>query len=128
MKNVEWDVKNQIKKKNQKKNHVLIGTPSNLYLLLGTHPVCLSCRKLYPDRSPQVGIQLMKVGKLQLYLGELTAALKSLHQAQDILWITHGEKHTLCSELSSLKHQCEEEMRMQFDSGLLDNANTQCSR
>ena len=90
--------------------------------------LCLSCRELYPDGSPQVGIQLMKVGKLQLYLGELAAALKSLHQAQDILWITHGEKHPLCSELSSLKHQCEEEMRMQFSSGLMDNENTQCSR
>ena len=77
-----------------------------------------SCyRKLYPQNSPHIGIQLLKIGKLQLYLGELTQALKSFHQGQDIFRVSHGEKHEICTELLSLIHQCEEEMRMKLENG-----------
>lgn len=76
-----------------------------------------SYKKLYPAMSPHIGIQLMKVGKLQLYLGDLTVALKSFHQSQDILRVTHGEKQEIYTELSSLIHQCEEELRMKLEHG-----------
>ena len=74
-------------------------------------------RKLYPPNSPHIGVQLLKVGKLQLYLGELSEALKSFHQGQDILKVTHGDKHEIYTELLSLIHQCEEEMRMKLENG-----------
>ena len=74
-------------------------------------------RKLYPQNSPHMGVQLLKIGKLQLYLGELSQALKSFQQGQDILRVTHGDKHEIYMELLTLIHQCEEELRMKLEHG-----------
>ncbi|XP_046547592.1 histone-lysine N-methyltransferase SMYD3-like [Haliotis rubra] len=66
--------------------------------------------KLHPPGSPTVGIQLLKLGKLQLYLHRLQAARTSLQQAESILRVTHGESHEVYQELSELLHRCVAEM------------------
>ena len=42
--------------------------------------LCWYCRKFYPPRHPNLGLQLMKLGKIQLYLGQLLEASQYLHQ------------------------------------------------
>ncbi|XP_067662654.1 histone-lysine N-methyltransferase SMYD3-like isoform X2 [Haliotis asinina] len=66
--------------------------------------------KLHPPGSPTVGIQLLKLGKLQLYLHRLQAARMYLEQALSILRVTHGESHEVYQELSELLHRCVAEM------------------
>ncbi|XP_046376194.2 uncharacterized protein LOC124148945 [Haliotis rufescens] len=66
--------------------------------------------KLHPPGSPTVGIQLVKLGKLQLYLRRLQAARTSLQQAESILRVTHGKSHEVYQELSELLYQCVTEM------------------
>ena len=67
-----------------------------------------------PDNHPMLGIQILKVGKLQLWLEQLPAALQSFTQAGDILKISHGEKHPVYQTSQELRHQCEEQMRIEL--------------
>lgn len=73
-----------------------------------------SYRKFYPPNSPHVGIELMKVGKIQLYLEQCPQALMTLQQAEKILLITHGRSHPVYDDLAELIHQCTEEMRVRM--------------
>ncbi|KAL5011668.1 hypothetical protein ScPMuIL_010219 [Solemya velum] len=66
---------------------------------------------IYPPGSPNVGVQLMKIGKIQLYLQELGDALVSLHKARSILRLTHGKLHPIYKDLVELLDQCAEEKR-----------------
>ena len=52
-------------------------------------------RKLLPQYHPNLGIQLLRVGKLKLFLGNFQGALKDLQEAGDILCVTHGKDHSL---------------------------------
>ncbi|XP_061169651.1 histone-lysine N-methyltransferase SMYD3-like [Saccostrea echinata] len=74
-------------------------------------------RKYYPPYSPNVGIQLLKLGKIQLYLQNLKEALVYLQQANDILSVTHGRDHTLYKQLIELLDQSQEEMRTRLENG-----------
>ncbi|KAJ8290595.1 hypothetical protein GJAV_G00015040 [Gymnothorax javanicus] len=65
----------------------------------------------YNDPHPARAIQLMRVGKLQQFLGRLTEARETLRQAYDIMKITHGVEHTLTVELRSKL----EEIRLEMD-------------
>ena len=69
----------------------------------------------YPNCHPNVGVQLMKIGKLQLYLQQLQEAFVSLQQAEHILMNTHGTEHSLYAELKSLLEQCCEERRVELE-------------
>ncbi|OWF49924.1 histone-lysine N-methyltransferase SMYD3-like [Mizuhopecten yessoensis] len=79
-----------------------------------------SYRKFYPPNSPHVGIELMKVGKIQLYLEQCQQALITLQQAETILSITHGRSQPLYEDLSDLIHRCTEEMRVKMQFSIQD--------
>lgn len=51
----------------------------------------------YPANSPNLGIQLMKVGKIQLYLGKLQDSFKTFTQVRVSLQITMycGHKYVI---------------------------------
>lgn len=70
-------------------------------------------RKYYPAYSPNLGIQLMKVGKIQFYLGQLQDSYQTFTQAENILSVSHGEKHYICGQLKELMNQNCEELRLQ---------------
>ncbi|XP_013420893.1 histone-lysine N-methyltransferase SMYD3-like [Lingula anatina] len=70
-------------------------------------------REFYAAYHPNLGIHLMKIGKIQQYLKQLEPALKNLQQAEDILHVSHGKGHSLCQDLKILLKQCEEELRIQ---------------
>lgn len=69
-------------------------------------------RLYYPHHSPQIGLLLMKQGKIQLFLKLLKEALTSLQQSGEIIQITHGQDHPLYRDLQELLDQCMEEMRV----------------
>ncbi|KAG5857365.1 hypothetical protein ANANG_G00018700 [Anguilla anguilla] len=69
-------------------------------------------RLYYPDPHPARAIQLMRVGKLQHFLGRLAEAQETLRQAYDVMKVTHGEEHALTVELTSKL----EEIRAEMDS------------
>ncbi|KAJ8299928.1 hypothetical protein KUTeg_021447 [Tegillarca granosa] len=71
------------------------------------------CRKYYPAYSPNLGIQLMKVGKIQFYLGQLQDSYQTFTQAENILSVSHGKKHYICGQLKELMNQNCEELRLQ---------------
>ncbi|XP_060083829.1 histone-lysine N-methyltransferase SMYD3-like [Ylistrum balloti] len=75
-------------------------------------------RKFYPPNSPHVGIEQMKVGKIQLYLEQSQQALITLQQAATTISITHGKSHPLYEDLAGLIHQCAEEMRAKLEFSL----------
>ncbi|XP_035772624.1 histone-lysine N-methyltransferase SMYD3-like [Anopheles albimanus] len=49
----------------------------------------------YSPSNPLLGLMLANIGKIQLYLGDAKTALSSLHDADKILRVTHGEQHEL---------------------------------
>ncbi|XP_058059609.1 histone-lysine N-methyltransferase SMYD3 [Anopheles bellator] len=49
----------------------------------------------YCPYNPLFGLLLLSVGKIELNFGTVQAALKSLHEAEKILRVTHGEQHDL---------------------------------
>lgn len=55
-------------------------------------------RKYYGDWHPLLGMLHLKMGKIQLYKSQLTAAINNLKEAQKILQITHGRDHSLLRE------------------------------
>lgn len=64
-------------------------------------------RKYNGDLNPLLGILYMKVGKINLYLDNITNASKWLREAESILKITHGESHSLYKEqLIPILRQC----------------------
>ncbi|WAR21468.1 SMYD3-like protein [Mya arenaria] len=70
----------------------------------------------YGEMSPHLAVQLFKVGKLQLYLGDdLKGALQSLERAQNIFKVTQGEGHEILNTLELFVGQCREEMRMKLE-------------
>lgn len=63
-------------------------------------------RKYYTDRHPMLGILYMKLGKIELFLGNPKIAMEYLHNAQQVLLITHGRDHSLYrNELRDLLQQ-----------------------
>ncbi|KAJ8341850.1 hypothetical protein SKAU_G00341410 [Synaphobranchus kaupii] len=69
-------------------------------------------RLYYPDPHPARAVQLMRVGKLQHFLGRLAEARETLRQAYYVMKVTHGDEHALTNELRSKL----EEIRMEMDS------------
>lgn len=55
-------------------------------------------KKYNGPQHPLLGINLMKIGKIQLYLEMPKEALKYLQEAAKIIRITHGERHCLYKE------------------------------
>lgn len=63
-------------------------------------------RKYNGSTHPLLGINLMKIGKIELLLGKPVSALQHLKEASAILKITHGEKHSLYTDqLVPLLHE-----------------------
>lgn len=61
---------------------------------------------------PLLGILYLKLGKLNLFLQCVEAAFDWLIKAQNILKVTHGERHPLFrNDLKPLIAQAREEMR-----------------
>ncbi|KAK0136871.1 Histone-lysine N-methyltransferase SMYD3 [Merluccius polli] len=69
-------------------------------------------RKYYPDPHPAHGLQLMRVGKLHHYLGNIEGAMVILRQAYEILRVTHSEKSPITTELSLKLEECRAEMNL----------------
>lgn len=61
----------------------------------------------YSNHHPVRAIQIMKVGKLQLYLGMFPEAMITLKQAFEIMKVTHGKDHGLTRDLMDLLGECE---------------------
>lgn len=66
----------------------------------------------YPRNHPSVGIQLFRIGKLQVYLDKLKEGFQTLLQAEAILKVTHGN-HPLVQELRELIAQTLGELRVE---------------
>ncbi|XP_020291945.1 histone-lysine N-methyltransferase SMYD3 isoform X2 [Pseudomyrmex gracilis] len=52
----------------------------------------------YGEIHPLTGLLYLTVGKIQLHLGKSIEALEALKTANEILMITHGDKHSLLRE------------------------------
>ncbi|XP_052251820.1 histone-lysine N-methyltransferase SMYD3-like [Dreissena polymorpha] len=72
-------------------------------------------RLYYGDNSPNVALQLFMVGKIQLYLQDMTTALKSLEMSRKILAVTHGTEHKIYKDVTLFVEQCREELRVQLE-------------
>ncbi|XP_054892310.1 histone-lysine N-methyltransferase SMYD3 [Poeciliopsis prolifica] len=70
-------------------------------------------RLFYPDPHPVHGVQLMRVGKLQHYLGHLEDALDTFKEAFTIMRMTHGDDHPMTSDLRMKIEECHLEMDTQ---------------
>ncbi|KAH3707805.1 hypothetical protein DPMN_067237 [Dreissena polymorpha] len=55
------------------------------------------------------------VGKIQLYLQDMTTALKSLEMSRKILAVTHGTEHKIYKDVTLFVEQCREELRVQLE-------------
>ncbi|KAG1973171.1 histone-lysine N-methyltransferase SMYD3 [Pimephales promelas] len=67
--------------------------------------------KLYfSDPHPSRAVELLRVGKLQHYLGRLKEAHGSFTQAYDIMKVTHGTEHALTNEVSRKLGECQAEL------------------
>ncbi|KAL4623869.1 histone-lysine N-methyltransferase SMYD3 [Arapaima gigas] len=64
----------------------------------------------YSEAHPARAVQLMRVGKLQHYLGQLEEARFTLGQACDIMKVTHGCEHSLTYELRRMLDECQAEL------------------
>ncbi|KAM4603043.1 histone-lysine N-methyltransferase SMYD3 [Polymixia lowei] len=67
-------------------------------------------RQYYPDPHPVHGVQLMRVGKLQHYLGRIEDAVVTLTQAHEIIQLTHGSDHPMTTDLVRKLEECHAEM------------------
>lgn len=72
-------------------------------------------RAYYHKYSPNLAIQLFKVGKLQLYLQDLDGALALLEESQSAIAVTHGTSHELFNNVTLFVNQCREEMRVKLE-------------
>ncbi|XP_023488370.1 histone-lysine N-methyltransferase SMYD3 isoform X2 [Equus przewalskii] len=68
-------------------------------------------RIFYPGSHPVRGVQVMKVGKLQLHQGMFPQAMKNLRLAFDIMRVTHGREHSLIEDLILLLEECDANIR-----------------
>uniref|UniRef100_A0A3P8VBY6 [histone H3]-lysine(4) N-trimethyltransferase n=1 Tax=Cynoglossus semilaevis TaxID=244447 RepID=A0A3P8VBY6_CYNSE len=64
-------------------------------------------KRYFPDPHPVHGVQLMRVGKLQHYLGHIQEALDTFRQAFQILELTHGRTHPLTTEVLTKMEECQ---------------------
>jgi len=69
----------------------------------------------YGEASPQLGLQLYKLGKLQLYLQQLADAQTSLERASHILALTHGPVSGELHGALNCLTQCQEERRVALE-------------
>lgn len=75
----------------------------------------LNFRKFCQKYSPNLALQLFRVGKLQLYMQDLVEANRYLSEAQDILEVTHGKEHDTYRDVTLFVNQCTEEMRVNLE-------------
>ncbi|XP_057363840.1 histone-lysine N-methyltransferase SMYD3 isoform X2 [Manis pentadactyla] len=68
-------------------------------------------RMFFPGSHPVRGVQVMKVGKLQLHQGMFPQAMKNLRLAFDIMRVTHGREHSLTEDLILLLEECDANIR-----------------
>ncbi|XP_014383730.1 PREDICTED: histone-lysine N-methyltransferase SMYD3 [Myotis brandtii] len=68
-------------------------------------------RIFFPGCHPVRGVQVMKVGKLQLHQGMFPQAMKNLRLAFDIMRVTHGREHRLIEDLILLLEECDANIR-----------------
>ncbi|GAB5583340.1 histone-lysine N-methyltransferase SMYD3 isoform X3 [Prionailurus iriomotensis] len=68
-------------------------------------------RIFFPGSHPVRGVQVMKVGKLQLHQGMFPQAMKNLRLAFDIMRVTHGREHSLIEDLILLLEECDAHIR-----------------
>ncbi|XP_029085031.1 histone-lysine N-methyltransferase SMYD3 isoform X3 [Monodon monoceros] len=68
-------------------------------------------RIFFPGNHPVRGVQVMKVGKLQLHQGMFPQAMKNLRLAFDIMRVTHGREHSLIEDLILLLEECDANIR-----------------
>ncbi|KAJ8893306.1 hypothetical protein PR048_005897 [Dryococelus australis] len=67
-------------------------------------------RKYYGMRNPLFGVFLLKLAKINLYLGCPSEALQLLAEAQGVIEVTHGKQHSLYTEeFALLLQQCQAE-------------------
>ncbi|XP_051503013.1 histone-lysine N-methyltransferase SMYD3 isoform X1 [Myxocyprinus asiaticus] len=64
----------------------------------------------YRDPHPSRAVELLRVGKLQHYLGRLEEAQGSFTQAYDIMKVTHGTEHALTNEVRRKLAECQAEL------------------
>ncbi|KAL7155951.1 hypothetical protein ABFS83_03G110600 [Erythranthe nasuta] len=57
--------------------------------------------RVYPKCHPLLGLQYYMCGKLEWFLGETVAAVRSMTKGLDVLGITHGTKAPFVMELTS---------------------------
>uniref|UniRef100_A0A8D1DXD6 [histone H3]-lysine(4) N-trimethyltransferase n=1 Tax=Sus scrofa TaxID=9823 RepID=A0A8D1DXD6_PIG len=80
-------------------------------------PACFGMRVMdpyeifFPGSHPVRGVQVMKVGKLQLHQGMFPQAMKNLRLAFDIMRVTHGREHSLIEDLILLLEECDANIR-----------------
>ncbi|KAL6477231.1 hypothetical protein MHYP_G00130660 [Metynnis hypsauchen] len=65
----------------------------------------------YPDPHPSRAVELLRVGKLQHYLGKLEDAQSNFRQAYDVMKVTHGTDHPLINEVQRKLEECQAELR-----------------
>lgn len=68
-------------------------------------------RQYYREDHPLFGIHYMKLGKINLYLKKFSEALCMLKNAEKVIRVTHGERHSLYQDqLLPLVHQTQAEL------------------
>lgn len=69
-------------------------------------------RLYYGECHPNIGMTLLKLGKILLYLEHQQDALRYLMEAEGILKVSHGTTHPLyTTQLAPLITQAQEELR-----------------
>uniref|UniRef100_A0A671RYC4 SET and MYND domain containing 3 n=1 Tax=Sinocyclocheilus anshuiensis TaxID=1608454 RepID=A0A671RYC4_9TELE len=64
----------------------------------------------YSDPHPSRAVELLRVGKLQHYMGRLEEAQGSFTQAYDIMKVPHGTDHVLTNEVRRKLSECQAEL------------------
>lgn len=76
-------------------------------------------RFYYGENNPNVGMMLLKLGKICSYLEKLEDAVRYLKQAETILRVSHGTTHPAYrEELMPIIAQLQEELRFMSQSSL----------
>lgn len=64
----------------------------------------------YSDPHPSRAVELLRVGKLQHFLGRLEEARGSFTQAYSIMSVTHGAAHALTNQVQRRLSECQAEL------------------
>ncbi|XP_055029268.2 histone-lysine N-methyltransferase SMYD3 [Misgurnus anguillicaudatus] len=64
----------------------------------------------YTDPHPSKAVELLRVGKLQHYLGRVEEAQRTFTLAYDIMKVTHGAEHALTNEVTRKLGECQAEL------------------